>query len=238
MASTGSEFGASPSSPSNSGISTGGNPSNKFAQFKLVLLGESAVGKSSIVHRFVKNTFDDMRESTIGAAFLTQTINLPESKTTIKFEIWDTAGQERYKSLAPMYYRNANAALCVYDITSRSSFGKAQDWIKELKKQAPEGIVIALVGNKSDLEESREVDSAEVEEYVQQANEDGNTIIISDCSAKLGQGVLEIFTQIGRALPVDEVIAGSGGRGRPAGRRAGGVDLNRARRPEAASGCC
>ena len=96
----------------------------RFAQFKLVLLGESAVGKSSIVHRFVKNTFDDMRESTIGAAFLTQTITIPESETTIKFEIWDTAGQERYKSLAPMYYRNANAALCVYDITSRSSFQK------------------------------------------------------------------------------------------------------------------
>lgn len=107
----------------------------RFAQFKLVLLGESAVGKSSIVHRFVKNTFDDMRESTIGAAFLTQTITIPESETTIKFEIWDTAGQERYKSLAPMYYRNANAALCVYDITSRSSFQKAQDWIKELKSK-------------------------------------------------------------------------------------------------------
>jgi len=92
----------------------GGN--NRFAQFKLVLLGESAVGKSSIVLRFVKDQFDSFRESTIGAAFLTQTISLDET-TTVKFEIWDTAGQERYKSLAPMYYRNANCAVVVYDIT-------------------------------------------------------------------------------------------------------------------------
>ncbi|KAK6453980.1 uncharacterized protein RJT20DRAFT_100463 [Scheffersomyces xylosifermentans] len=214
---------------------------NRFAQFKLVLLGESAVGKSSIVHRFVKNTFDDMRESTIGAAFLTQTITLPESKTTIKFEIWDTAGQERYKSLAPMYYRNANAALCVYDITSRSSFSKAQDWIKELKKQAPEGIVIALVGNKSDLADSREVEESEVEEYIQQASEDGSSIITSECSAKSGDGVLEIFTSIAKSLPVEEAVGAGTNRNRAGAgnRRAGGVDLGRARRPEqASSGCC
>ena len=102
--------------------------------------GESAVGKvsanglrhsnatananisqSSLVLRFVKDQFDDYRESTIGAAFLTQTISLDEN-TTVKFEIWDTAGQERYKSLAPMYYRNANCAVVVYDITQAVSF--------------------------------------------------------------------------------------------------------------------
>lgn len=85
-------------------------------QYKLVLLGESAVGKSSLVMRFVKDQFDDYRESTIGAAFLTQSIRLDPS-TVVKFEIWDTAGQERYKSLAPMYYRNANCAVVVYDVT-------------------------------------------------------------------------------------------------------------------------
>ncbi|ORY86072.1 ras family-domain-containing protein [Leucosporidium creatinivorum] len=86
---------------------------------KLVLLGESAVGKSSLVLQFVKQQFDDYRESTIGAAFLTQTV--PVQQGFIKFEIWDTAGQERYKSLAPMYYRNAHAAVVVYDITSSVS---------------------------------------------------------------------------------------------------------------------
>lgn len=214
-------------------------PGNRFAQFKLVLLGESAVGKSSIVHRFVKNTFDDLRESTIGAAFLTQSITIPETQTTIKFEIWDTAGQERYKSLAPMYYRNANSALCVYDITSRTSFNKAQDWIKELKKQAPEGIVISLVGNKSDLADEREVEESEVLDYVSQVSEDGYTIITAECSAKTGDGVLEIFNKIGRALPVEEAINASGNRNKPAGRKTGGVDLGRSARPQPqGSGCC
>lgn len=214
--------------------------SNRFAQFKLVLLGESAVGKSSIVHRFVKNTFDNMRESTIGAAFLTQSISLPENNTTVKFEIWDTAGQERYKSLAPMYYRNANAALCVYDITSRSSFTKAQDWIKELKKQAPEGIVICLVGNKADLEENREVDEREVSQYIDELNQEDNKIVAAECSAKSGDGVVDIFTKVARALPVEEVISGSSNRNRqPGNRRSGGVDLGRAaRQQQQQNSCC
>lgn len=211
---------------------------NRFAQFKLVLLGESAVGKSSIVHRFVKNTFDNMRESTIGAAFLTQTITLPESNTTIKFEIWDTAGQERYKSLAPMYYRNANAALCVYDITSRSSFSKAQDWIKELKKQAPEGIVICLVGNKLDLENEREVDEQEVIQYVNELNQENDNVILSECSAKNGEGVLDIFNKIGRALPVEEVINGANNRSRQVGSRKPGVNLSRQQNQPQSSNCC
>ncbi|KAF2091530.1 GTP-binding protein YPT52 [Saccharata proteae CBS 121410] len=118
---------------------------------KLVLLGEAAVGKSSLVMRFVNNDFQENKEPTIGAAFLTQKCNLPTR--TIKFEIWDTAGQERFASLAPMYYRNAQAALVVYDITKASSLTKAQHWVSELQRQASPGIVIALVGNKSDLVE-------------------------------------------------------------------------------------
>ena len=117
---------------------------NKICQFKVVLLGESAVGKSSLVLRFVKREFHEYQESTIGAAFLTQTVQIDD--TTVKFEIWDTAGQERYHSLAPMYYRGAQAALIVYDITSKDSFIKAQNWVRELQRQASTNIVIALVG--------------------------------------------------------------------------------------------
>ncbi|EEP82657.1 vacuolar protein sorting-associated protein 21 [Uncinocarpus reesii 1704] len=116
---------------------------------KLVLLGEAAVGKSSLVLRFVNDDFQENKEPTIGAAFLTQKCSLPTR--TIKFEIWDTAGQERFASLAPMYYRNAQAALVVYDLTKPSSLTKAKHWVAELQRQASPGIVIALVGNKLDL---------------------------------------------------------------------------------------
>lgn len=207
-------------------------PSQRFAQFKLVLLGESAVGKSSVVHRFVKNTFDNMRESTIGAAFLTQSVTLPEIDATVKFEIWDTAGQERYKSLAPMYYRNAHATLCVYDITNSSSFQKAQNWIKELKKQAPEGIVICLVGNKADLEDERQVDANAVTAYVEELSGEGIQVFTEECSAKSGEGVLEIFTNVAKALPVEETINGAS---KPSAGRQSGVELNR--RPQQ-QGCC
>ncbi|KAK9240485.1 ras family-domain-containing protein [Lipomyces kononenkoae] len=169
----------------------------RFAQFKLVLLGESAVGKVSLVLRFVKDQFDDYRESTIGAAFLTQTIALDES-TTIKFEIWDTAGQERYKSLAPMYYRNANCAVVVYDITQASSLDKAKSWVKELQRQANENIIIALAGNKLDLNAKRQVETSVAEAY---ARESG--LLFFETSAKTGESVTELFTAIAKRLPLD-----------------------------------
>jgi len=125
-------------------------------QFKLVLLGDSAVGKSSLVLRFVRGQFFEYQESTIGAAFLTQTVALND--TTVKFEIWDTAGQERYHSLAPMYYRGAAAAIVVYDITNRDTFQRAKQWVKELQRQGNPNIVIALSGNKSDLASKRKVE--------------------------------------------------------------------------------
>ncbi|KAH7047380.1 ras family-domain-containing protein [Macrophomina phaseolina] len=141
-----------------SGAAAAPKPSSSV---KLVLLGEAAVGKSSLVMRFVNNDFQENKEPTIGAAFLTQKCNLPTR--TIKFEIWDTAGQERFASLAPMYYRNAQAALVVYDITKASSLTKAQHWVAELQRQASPGIVIALVGNKADLVEG-DTGAAEAEE--------------------------------------------------------------------------
>ncbi|KAJ2831276.1 Vacuolar protein sorting-associated protein 21, partial [Coemansia sp. 'formosensis'] len=110
---------------------------------------EAAVGKSSLVLRFVNDEFQDNKEPTIGAAFLTQKVRLDDS--VLKLDIWDTAGQERFHSLAPMYYRNAQAAVVVYDITRASSLDRAKSWIKELQRQASPNIVIALVGNKLDL---------------------------------------------------------------------------------------
>uniref|UniRef100_A0AC34G0E8 Rab5 n=1 Tax=Panagrolaimus sp. ES5 TaxID=591445 RepID=A0AC34G0E8_9BILA len=154
----------------------GGGPS-KTCQFKLVLLGESAVGKSSLVLRFVKGQFHEYQESTIGAAFLTQTICLDD--TTVKFEIWDTAGQERYHSLAPMYYRGAQAAIVVYDITNQESFAKAKNWVKELQRQASPNIVIALAGNKADLASKRVVEYEEAQAYAED-----NGLLFMETSAK------------------------------------------------------
>ncbi|KAI5453170.1 Vacuolar protein sorting-associated protein 21 [Naganishia albida] len=135
----------------------------KAIQVKLVLLGEAAVGKSSLVLRFVSNDFNENNSPTIGAAFLTQKCRLEDK--VIKFEIWDTAGQERFHSLAPMYYRNAAAAVVVYDITKASSLEKAKAWVNELQRQANPNIVIALVGNKLDLiTDGAATTSAQVEE--------------------------------------------------------------------------
>mmetsp|Transcript_8974 Transcript_8974/g.33009 ORF Transcript_8974/g.33009 Transcript_8974/m.33009 type:complete len:139 (-) Transcript_8974:444-860(-) len=96
---------------------------SKNLRIKLVLLGDSAVGKSCLVLRFVRGQFDPSSKVTVGAAFLSQTVVLQDS-TTVKFEIWDTAGQERYASLAPLYYRGASAACVVYDITTPETFAK------------------------------------------------------------------------------------------------------------------
>ncbi|KZV69747.1 ras-domain-containing protein [Peniophora sp. CONT] len=194
---------------------------SKQLQYKLVLLGESAVGKSSLVLRFVKDQFDDYRESTIGAAFLTQTVSLDDG-TTVKFEIWDTAGQERYKSLAPMYYRNANCAVVVYDITQAASLEKARNWIRELQRQADPSIVIALCGNKADLAARRQVSQEEAQKY---ADEEG--LMWTETSAKTGEGVADIFTAIAKKLPTLSPPAARGAAARtgPAGGRAG-VDLN------------
>ncbi|KAJ2934313.1 hypothetical protein H1R20_g2769, partial [Candolleomyces eurysporus] len=178
---------------------------SKQFQFKLVLLGESAVGKSSLVLRFVKDQFDDYRESTIGAAFLTQTVTL-DDQSTVKFEIWDTAVSSTYHPLspscnhhpyhacyqAPMYYRNANCAVVVYDITQAQSLEKARTWIRELQRQADPSIVIALCGNKTDLGARRQVSQEEAQKY---AEEEG--LMWAETSAKTGEGVQEIFTAIG-----------------------------------------
>ncbi|GAA5903173.1 Rab family GTPase [Sporobolomyces salmoneus] len=195
---------------------------------KLVLLGESAVGKSSLVLQFVKGQFDDYRESTIGAAFLTQTVQRQRDQDSIKFELWDTAGQERYKSLAPMYYRSSHAAVVVYDITSAASLEKARSWIAELHRQADPSILIYLAGNKLDLAaEQRQVTKEEAEKFAQ---EEG--LLWSEVSAKTGEGIKEIFQTIAEKLQIDSPIAGGaagakGGRGASLAGR-GGVDLKSA----------
>ncbi|XP_053326710.1 ras-related protein Rab-5B-like [Spea bombifrons] len=166
----------------------------KICQFKLVLLGDMAVGKSSLVLRFVKGQFDEFQETTIGAAFLAQSVCLDD--TTVKFEIWDTAGQERYHSLAPMYYRGAQAAIVVFDITKPETFERAKAWVKELQRQASPNIVIALAGNKFDLAEKRMVEFEEAQAYAEDTG-----LLFMETSAKTAMNVNELFLAIAKKMP-------------------------------------
>jgi len=235
------------------------DPSSSFdkpVQVKLVLLGEAAVGKSSVVLRFVSNEFQANKEPTIGAAFLTQKCRLEDR--VLRYEIWDTAGQERFHSLAPMYYRNAQAAVVVYDVTKATSLEKAKSWVKELQRQANPNIVIALAGNKVDLvtspnstissgatpaagsstsgtqsteSEDEEADDAtatpgenveegegaeglrqvpkdEAQAYATEAG-----LLFFETSAKTGEGIVEIFTEIAKKIPIEHILSNARGAG-------------------------
>ena len=168
--------------------------SRKRGNYKVVLLGDTSVGKSCVANRFVNDSFFDFQEPTIGAAFMTR--NLEVGKYKIRYEIWDTAGQERYKSLAPMYYRGAMAAVIVYDITQQDTFKGAKTWIHEIKTRGRDDCVIALVGNKSDLEQKRKVEKETVYEYVHKED-----ILYFETSAKTGDNVEHVFYVIGEKLP-------------------------------------
>ena len=158
---------------------------------KVVLLGDINVGKSSWIERLVKDTFMEFPVVTIGAAIMTHTLVLEDM--IVILEIWDTAGQERYNrlSLAPQYYRGANAALVLYDITSQQSFLGAKNWISELRRQENANIVIGLAGNKLDMDSNREVSYHEAETYAEQ-----NGCIFFETSSKTGANILTMCTQI------------------------------------------
>lgn len=164
--------------------------------FKLLLIGNSAVGKSSILLRFSDNIFNESFLPTIGVDFKIKTCQLQGK--TVKLQIWDTAGQERYKSVTSSYYKGAKGALIVYDITLRSSFDNVVKWLKDLKYASDPNIVIMLIGNKSDLASEREVST---DEGYQLAYDYSNYSLILDfafleTSAKTNQNIDNAFSQM------------------------------------------
>jgi len=173
--------------------------SGKAREVKVVLLGDTGVGKSSLVLRFVTHNFRPFSESTIGASFMSKMISVDGKN--IKYQIWDTAGQEKYRSLAPMYYRGAAAAIIVYDITSMTSFQKCKTWVKELQSYGPPEIVLVIVGNKLDLEDQREVEVEVAKRYADEIE-----ALFIETSAKEDTNVSKAFVQIsGKLKPEKEV---------------------------------
>lgn len=157
--------------------------------FKVVLIGDSGVGKSNLLSRFTRNEFNLESKSTIGVEFATKSIQV-ETKT-IKAQIWDTAGQERYRAITSAYYRGAVGALLVYDISKHVTFENVERWLKELRDHAEPNIVVMLVGNKSDLRHRRAVTTEEAMGFAET-----NNLAFIETSALDATGVEEAFRQI------------------------------------------
>lgn len=157
--------------------------------FKLVLLGDGRVGKTSLVLRYVNNVFSDSQTATVQASYLTKRLNINGVIATLA--IWDTAGQERFHALGPIYYRDADAALLVYDIMDKDSFTRVRNWVKELRQMASKDIILAIAANKSDLVRSQKIDLQEAERY---ATSIGAKHFVT--SAKLNTGIEQVFLDI------------------------------------------
>ncbi|CAH9058839.1 unnamed protein product [Cuscuta europaea] len=133
--------------------------------FKVVLIGDSGVGKSNLLSRFTRNEFCLESKSTIGVEFATRTLEV--EGRTVKAQIWDTAGQERYRAITSAYYRGALGALLVYDVTKPTTFENVSRWLKELRDHADSNIVITLIGNKADLAHLRAVTTEDSQSYAE-----------------------------------------------------------------------
>ncbi len=154
--------------------------------YKLIFLGDQYVGKSSILNRFYQDKFEQDYQATIGLDFHSKNVNI--NGTPVRLLLYDTAGQEKFKSLIPMYIRDANIILVVYDITNKDSFVHTEHWVNETKDLKREDAIFVLVGNKIDLEENRIIQSKEAEDF---ANEKG--FLFYEVSAKTGDKIEELF---------------------------------------------
>ncbi|XP_006893578.1 PREDICTED: ras-related protein Rab-17 [Elephantulus edwardii] len=170
-----------------------GGPLDSPRVFKLVLLGSGSVGKSSLAFRYIRNEFRSILP-TVGCAFFTKVVHV--GTASLKFEIWDTAGQEKYHSVCHLYFRGAHAALLVYDISSKESFLRAQQWLRDLESEIlPGDVVVMLVGNKTDLDEERQVTVQEGKEFA-----DSKGLLFTEASAKLNHQVTEAFQAVAQEL--------------------------------------
>uniref|UniRef100_A0A087XPN6 RAB6B, member RAS oncogene family b n=1 Tax=Poecilia formosa TaxID=48698 RepID=A0A087XPN6_POEFO len=184
-------------------MSAGGDLGNPLRKFKLVFLGEQSVGKTSLITRFMYDSFDNTYQATIGIDFLSKTMYLEDRTVgnsdvhSVRLQLWDTAGQERFRSLIPSYIRDSTVAVVVYDITNVNSFQQTCKWIDDVRTERGSDVIIMLVGNKTDLEEKRQITIEEGEQRAKELN-----VMFIETSAKTGSNVKQqLFRRVAAALP-------------------------------------
>ncbi|WVR08719.1 hypothetical protein IAU60_005777 [Kwoniella sp. DSM 27419] len=185
------------SQASSSAANAGGDfssSSTPLKKFKLVFLGEQSVGKTSLITRFMYDTFDNTYQATIGIDFLSKTMYLEDR--TVRLQLWDTAGQERFRSLIPSYIRDSSVAVIVYDITNRTSFLNTTKWVDDVRNERGQDVIIVLVGNKTDLNDKRQVTPEDLDKRAKELG-----VMSIETSAKAGYNVKSLFKKIAMALP-------------------------------------
>jgi Ras-related protein Rab-6A len=167
--------------------------SSSIDTYKIVVLGDISVGKTSILSRFRYGVFEPEYMPTLGIDFFSK--NLFYEDKTIRLILWDTAGEERFRSLIPSYLKNADCIIIVFDITNKDSFNSLNKWLTDSKNNASEGTIYIICGNKSDLKEKRTVNENEIDEYIKK-----NELIYVECSAKNGEGIKDLFNTVAKNL--------------------------------------
>lgn len=166
---------------------------------RVVLIGDASVGKTSILNRLIEDRYDELEAQTIGANYQLFTQEIDSSR--VEMQLWDTAGQEKFRSLIPVYYRNAIAAVAVYDVSNMDSFSHLSDWIEQFQNEAGVAAVVFVVGNKTDLVDDRQVKAEDAESWAHARN-----YSFFECSAKSGDGVKHLFEEMAKAIVVTKEI--------------------------------
>ena len=193
---------------------------NTDCVYKVLLLGDSTVGKTCVLLKYTDKIFQDTHMMTIGLDYRLKTMKLQNGQD-VKLQIWDTAGQDRFHSLTRNYFKGAHGIILLYDITTQSSFDNVSKWIKQIKEDASEKVVIILVGNKIDLEHKRAIPTEEGEKIAEDFG-----LIFFECSAKTGKNINEAFNEL-----IKKTVANFS---KPAGK---GQKLKQ-NRSDGSKGCC
>ena len=194
--------------------------SKKESLYKILILGDSTVGKTCFLTRYADNTFQENQMATLGVDYKLKNVKM-EDGNIVKLQIWDTAGQDRFHSLTRNYFKGAHGIILLYDITTQSSFDNVSKWIKQIKEDASEKVVIILVGNKIDLEHKRAIPTEEGEKIAEDFG-----LIFFECSAKTGKNINEAFNEL-----IKKTVANFA---KPAGK---GQKLKQ-NRSDGSKGCC